>query len=47
MTETYFKLAELGSHVDALEEIRHLEQKLTDQFGSTISLIAYEAEEDN
>ncbi|GLX67146.1 hypothetical protein [Paenibacillus glycanilyticus] len=47
MTNGLFKLAELGENNEALEEIRQLEQKLTDQMGSTISLIAYESEDDN
>ncbi|SFE46527.1 hypothetical protein SAMN05216378_3212 [Paenibacillus catalpae] len=46
MTDGHFKLAELADRTEALEEIRQLEQKLTDQIGSTISLIAYESEED-
>ncbi|MCM3628954.1 hypothetical protein M3194_16535 [Paenibacillus glycanilyticus] len=47
MTNNHFKLAELEDRTEALEEIRQLEQKLTDQMGSTISLIAYESEDDN
>ncbi|WP_336774533.1 hypothetical protein [Paenibacillus sp. MMO-58] len=47
MTNNYFKLAELEGHTEALEEIRQLEQKLTDQMGSTISLIAYESEDEH
>ncbi|NIK66806.1 MULTISPECIES: hypothetical protein [unclassified Paenibacillus] len=47
MTNNHFKLAELEKHTEALEEIRQLEQKLTGQIGSTISLIAYESEDEH
>lgn len=47
MTNGHFKLVQLGDRSEALEEIRQLEQKLTNQIGSTISLIAYESEDDD
>ncbi|MFF2091016.1 hypothetical protein [Paenibacillus sp. NPDC058174] len=46
MLDSSFKIAELGDRADALEAIRKLEQKLTEQIGSPISLIAYESEND-
>ncbi|MFX3632976.1 MAG: hypothetical protein ACE3L7_04530 [Candidatus Pristimantibacillus sp.] len=46
MLDSNYKFAELTDHTDALESIRKLEQRLTDQTGSPISLIAYEFEQE-
>ncbi|MUT67123.1 hypothetical protein [Paenibacillus sp. NEAU-GSW1] len=46
MTDSYYKIAELGDRNEALESIRKLEQKLTEEIGTTISLVAYENEDD-
>lgn len=41
-----YKIAELSGREEAVEAIRKLEQALTEQFGSSITLIAYEAEDE-
>ncbi|MFF2483753.1 hypothetical protein [Paenibacillus sp. NPDC058071] len=46
MFDVGYKIAELNDRADALEAIRQLERQLTDQLGTTISLIAYETEDE-
>ena len=47
MFNNNYKLAELSDQSDALEAIRQLEQKLSEQIGSPISLVAFETQEDD
>lgn len=42
-----FRLAELEGQPDALNAIRHLEERLSEQSGSDIALIAYASEDKN
>lgn len=42
-TNDSYKFAELNGEKEAVEEIRRLEQELSRQHGSPITLIAYES----
>lgn len=46
MMDKNFRIAELSSQSDALDAIRKLEQKLSEQYGSEVALIAYSAEQE-
>jgi hypothetical protein len=40
-----YQVAELGQHEDVLEAIRRLENRLSEQNGKAIALVAYSAEQ--
>ncbi|MGO4537084.1 hypothetical protein [Paenibacillus sp. 2TAB19] len=41
MSEKPYQLARFGEQADALDSIRKLEQKLSEDYGSTVALVAY------
>lgn len=48
MSDKPYRLARFGEQEDALDAIRKLEQKLSEEYGSTVALVAYaEAEQED
>lgn len=46
MMDRSFRLAELDGQPDALQAIRRLEERLSEESGTEIALIAYASDED-
>jgi len=46
MTDQHYEIADFKNEADALEDIRKLEQKLSERYGSDVVLIAYAADND-
>ncbi|MDQ0061110.1 hypothetical protein [Paenibacillus harenae] len=41
MSSKPYEVARIGEQGDALDAIRQLEQKLSEEYGSTVALVAY------
>lgn len=47
MSDKSYELAQLGEQGDALDSIRKLEQKLSEDYGRAVALVAYAEQQDD